>query len=486
MSLIRLDVLAHADFHGQFREDEENPGLSRFFCCADSFRKTNPEYTLLLDAGDESKCLWHGKDVYEGLSLLQTDAMVLGNHEFDRGETDLLECISYANDHFPVLCANIINRESGKPIKGTLPYILLHKRDVTIGILGLSSSYTPYIVEKSAFEPFEMLDSVKVIKQYVPEMKAQGADIIILLSHFPFYPDESGELFEVFDQVKDLPIDVFIGGHIPGDYAKAVGSTAIVKGGFHGVSLPHVALFYDTDLHCVVERRTEVLDVLNGLTQKDEKVDAFVARVTAPYRAYYEEEITIAKEVIPMYLNKESPLGDLISDAVRDAVNTDVVYLNCTSCGRGLEKGIITPYKISKAIYFNEHIQLTQMSGKDLRMLFELVHEPEIFGNNAEVMFSGLRVVIDHNQPAGKKVISIQRDGVEIDENCIYSVATSKYMSSGGNGTSSFAERFRFHELSITTHQAIIQYLRKKERIKAEIDQRYVFIGTPENDHAPW
>ena len=64
MSRITIDILAHADFHGQFKEDKENPGLSRFFCCIESVRKQNPEYTLLLDAGDESKCLWHGKDVY--------------------------------------------------------------------------------------------------------------------------------------------------------------------------------------------------------------------------------------------------------------------------------------------------------------------------------------------------------------------------------------------------------------------------------------
>ena len=91
----KIDILTHADFHGQFREDDENPGLSRFYSAIESVRKSNPEGTLLLDAGDESKCLWHGRAVYEGLNLLKTDAMVLGNHEFDAGREDLEQCIQF-------------------------------------------------------------------------------------------------------------------------------------------------------------------------------------------------------------------------------------------------------------------------------------------------------------------------------------------------------------------------------------------------------
>ena len=93
MSTRRIDILAHADFHGQFREDDENPGLSRFFSAIESVRSDNADATLLLDAGDESKCLWKGRSVYDGLALLKTDAMVLGNHEFDGGRENLEECI---------------------------------------------------------------------------------------------------------------------------------------------------------------------------------------------------------------------------------------------------------------------------------------------------------------------------------------------------------------------------------------------------------
>ena len=184
MSLRKIDILAHADFHGQFREDDENPGLSRFYSAIESVRSHNGDATLLLDAGDESKCLWHGKDVYDGLGLLKTDAMVLGNHEFDAGRKQLEDCIGYGNEHFPMLCANIVYKENGQLINGTKPYVILNRAGIRFGILGLASAYTPYIVEKSSFKDFEMVDSVQTIRKYVPLMREQGAEIIILLTHF--------------------------------------------------------------------------------------------------------------------------------------------------------------------------------------------------------------------------------------------------------------------------------------------------------------
>ena len=39
MSIIKLDILSHADFHGHFRQDEDYPGLSRFYCAIEEIRE---------------------------------------------------------------------------------------------------------------------------------------------------------------------------------------------------------------------------------------------------------------------------------------------------------------------------------------------------------------------------------------------------------------------------------------------------------------
>ena len=487
MAIKKIDILAHADFHGQFREEEDNPGLSRFYDAIETIRKDNPEGTLLLDAGDESKCLWHGKPVYDGLGLIRTDAMVLGNHEFDAGREELERCIRWGNAHFPMLCANIVYRDDHKLIKGIRPYVILEKQNVRIGILGLCSAYTPYMVEQSAFADFAMLDSIETIRRYVPEMREKGAELIVLLTHFPFYPEEAGELFECFDQVKDLNIDVFIGGHIPGDYAKVIEGCAIVKGGFHGRSLCHISIDYDTETREKTCCHAEIIDVMNGSFRHVPEIDAFVKETTKDYEYYFTEILAEAEEDIPMRLSCESPMGDLLSDAIREETSADFAYFNCTSCGRMIAKGPLTRYSIQKATAFNEKLQMTEMKGSDLYDLFELIHEPEIFGNNAELMFSGLKVKIDHTKETGHKVIWI-RDlkDKEIDNDQVFTVVTSKYMSTGGNGTREFAERFPWQEIDLYIHDAIAGYFQRKGKIKGETDGRYEFIDHPENDNSPW
>ena len=48
-------------------------------------RRQNPAGTALLDAGDAfSTTFWGGEPCVGAVSLLGTDAMTLGNHEFDR------------------------------------------------------------------------------------------------------------------------------------------------------------------------------------------------------------------------------------------------------------------------------------------------------------------------------------------------------------------------------------------------------------------
>ena len=98
------------------------------------------------------------------------------------------------------------------------------------------------------FEPFEMTSAARAAKRYIPQMRSEGAEIIVLLMHAPFYYDEdkniTGELWELLQEIP--PVDICIGGHIPGDYANVIDNTCILKAGFGGWSLGHARLRFDT------------------------------------------------------------------------------------------------------------------------------------------------------------------------------------------------------------------------------------------------
>ena len=173
MGKIVLDLLCHADFSGRIRPSREDIGFPAFSAEIAKLRAQNPAGTLLLDAGDAfSTNYWPGLPLVGAMICSKTDVMTLGNHEFDRGPAFLDSCISACP--FPVLCANVRRKADGAPVPGTKPWGLLERCGIRIGVLGLTTEYTPYMVEKSAFAPFEMTSAAEAAARHIRQCGPQA------------------------------------------------------------------------------------------------------------------------------------------------------------------------------------------------------------------------------------------------------------------------------------------------------------------------
>lgn len=491
MSIVKIDILNHADYGASFRRDQDSSGISYFYSAIESVRKENPDHTLLLDAGDNFKSWhWHNR-VQDGIAILKTDVYNYGNHDFDWGKDSIEAGTQRLLDHnIPIVCANVIEKETGNFVKGAKPYVVFEKGGIKYGVLGLITEYTPYMVTAKYFEPYTVIDSVECARKYIPIMRREGAEVIIVLTHFPFYftdTDESGELIEVLDKIADLKPDCMIGGHIPGDYGRVYKDCAVCKGGFGGRSLPHAILYFDTELRKVVKKEAEVIDVYNGNYLADPEIEKFVDEVVKPHEYFFTEVIGTAIEHIPGRLDFESALGDLMADMIMEKYQTDFVYFNNTSCGREVLKGDITRDIITQFTGFNDPIYQSEYTGQQIWDLFECVHRPEVFGNNGNISFAGFKVSMDHTKPSGHKVISIELpDGSPIDLNKKYTVTSSEYMCTGGNGTREIANQVEWKETGDRMWDVLCEYVIKHKEIKCPELGRYPFIGKPENDNSPW
>ena len=84
------------------------------------------------------------------------------------------------------------------------------------------------------------------------------------------------------------------------------------------------------------------------------------------------------------------------------------------------------------------------------------------------IFFSGLKVIYN----CESKELKIRHlDGSELDETKKYLVATSKYMSTGGNDTKEVVRDIIWKDSLIHTHDIIAQYLSSKKEIKSFIDK---------------
>lgn len=131
--------------------------------------------------------------VIAAMNTVGFDASTLGNHEFNYGLDFLMKSLAGAD--FPVLSANVVKEMGGDPTKDVAlvkPYTIL-ERDVTDGAgethmikVGLIGFVPPQIMgwDRRHLEGnVQARDIVATAKAYVPQMKEEGADIIIALSH---------------------------------------------------------------------------------------------------------------------------------------------------------------------------------------------------------------------------------------------------------------------------------------------------------------
>jgi len=196
---ILIDLITTNDMHGFINEQKAyfmNPqypptiiGGSGFYHYIDQLKE---EDLLILDGGNffqGSNFGMHDKGVsmIEWMNKIGYDAMVPGQYDFILGVDNLNNTLSYAN--FDILGSNL---NCNNCISNIKPYIIKKIKGVNIGILGIINSEISELIPKSKLKDINFNFEVETIKKWVPELKKNGADIIILLtsSGVPWDRDE--------------------------------------------------------------------------------------------------------------------------------------------------------------------------------------------------------------------------------------------------------------------------------------------------------
>jgi len=126
--------------------------------------------------------------VYKAMNALHYDAAALGNHEFNYGLDFLRRALKGAA--FPTVCANVVNLSDGKPL--VAPDVILKRRlldgegkphEIRIAILGLVTPQITIWDRANLQGKVTALDMVETARRKVPELRARGADLVIILAH---------------------------------------------------------------------------------------------------------------------------------------------------------------------------------------------------------------------------------------------------------------------------------------------------------------
>ncbi len=210
------------------------------------------------------------RDAYEphpmlaAMQALGYDAVALGNHEFDFG-LPMVERL-LRDSPFPVLSCNLVRHRGGNPMRDqTLaqPYALLDRRltasdgsaqDIRIGVLGLAPPETVQWERARLEGRIEARAMDEAARAWVPELRARGADIVIVLAHAG--PATPAETRTVLNLAATPGIDALCLGHVHGVFPApqfanlpgadigrgTLGGTPAVMAGYGGSHLGTITL----------------------------------------------------------------------------------------------------------------------------------------------------------------------------------------------------------------------------------------------------
>ena len=295
--------------------------------------KAAEQNVLILHGGDFSVGdLFYNK--YFGVPELQIlkqiglDAIAVGNHEFDLGPDVLNATLEegFSNGSFPVLSANLDMTGYPALTKWISPSVIKTIAGVKIGIFGLTipdplSNPSPVIVNE---------DIIPIAYQTVANLKNSGADVIICLSHL-------GIMYDRILASNVAGIDFIAGAHDhilfeqPIQIINPSGKTTYIMQA--GSYYQHLGKLKFTVNNGIVTVNNYMILNADENVQKDAQVQAVVeqlkAGIVAQYGDVYHNVMgtavnEISKMSEPNSRFKDTPLGNLITDAFRDKTNTNI------------------------------------------------------------------------------------------------------------------------------------------------------------------
>ncbi|MGP1458082.1 MAG: NAD nucleotidase [Treponema sp.] len=144
--------------------------------------------------------LFAGKADAEMMNVTGFDFFTLGNHEFDTGNEGLKKFLDFLK--VPVISSNVTPLKSSILFGMWKPYGILEAEGQKVGVIGLDT-VRKTVDSSSPGKDVKFTDEVKTAQKYANELKKQGINKIILLSH-----GGAEKNFEIAQKVSGIDIIV--------------------------------------------------------------------------------------------------------------------------------------------------------------------------------------------------------------------------------------------------------------------------------------
>lgn len=389
----------------------------------------------------------------------------LGNHEFDEGVSEMLRMLNgglhangpfldpaYHGAQFPYVSANVVFADTGRPVLP--PYVIKRIKGQPVAFIGAVLKATPTIVTPTGVAGVRFLDEATAINSYVPELKRKGVRAIVVTIHQGTNQssysgatsaapvDVGGDIGPIITNLDD-EIDIVVAGHwhqftnalMPNKHGKQI---LVTQAFSYSTAYADIDVAIDPATRDIVEKSAEIVttwtdegpgltpnpQVAALVTQAADKVAPLVNRVIGNAAA----DILRAESSAG-----ESALGNLIADAQRAAMATDVAFMNPGGIRADLFGGEVTWGELFTIQPFNNDLVRMELTGAQI---VTLLQQQWVGQTSARILkTSGIHYTWDPGAVADARVSvsSIRINGSALDLAATYSVTVNSFLAAGGD-----------------------------------------------------
>ncbi|XP_024050518.1 uncharacterized protein LOC112103131 [Terrapene carolina triunguis] len=445
------------------RQEEPVGGAARF---AAAIKKFSSLDSLTIFSGDclnpsALSSITKGKHMIPILNAVGVHFAVFGNHEFDFGVDVLEDYIQQMK--FPWLLSNVYDRVTSKPLGHGSVKKVVKWNNTKIGLMGLVEEDWLDTLPTINKSNLNYIDYVKVGNKISSEFKAEGAGLIIAMTHMQWIND-------IRLAQNTQGIDLVLEGHDHDYGIKKVNVTWIVKSGsdFRNFSKINIRKFgasfqytfqridilrnleEDSFIKSVVDDYTQNLQVgttsLNILMTEsifrfsmlgkvsisdNERQPPLLEEVLCPIDTELDGRVSTVRR-------SESNLGNLITNAMLEATHADVALLNSGTLRSNHihPAGDFTMHDLLTILSIVDPLLVVRITGGQLLEALEngVYRYPALDGRFPQV--AGMEFGFDPNAEPRHRIIrdSVKIQGQYLKKNKVYQLAIKEYLAYGKDG----------------------------------------------------
>lgn len=452
-TIFDVKIVHTNDIHARVEEDDYNQviGMDRLSGIAQAFTE-GADGSLMLDSGDTFHgqpiaTIVKGESVAKLMKACGYDAMTTGNHDWSYGKERLKELGGIAN--VKILSGNIKNAD-GTSFFDTdelVKEITKNGKTLKIGVFGVSDPEMKNKTTPSNVEGLDFQDAVDYAKREAATLKAEGCDVVIALSH-------TLDPKNVAAQVDD--VDLWLCGHEHIELSESVttpdGSKTYVSESGHylnSVGLINLNCTMDEDGSVHVDYEKTSVDYEEA---QNYPKDASVTAVLDTIKAENETALNRVIGTSPVELDGvwehirigQTNLGNVITDAYLLATGADIAFENAGGIRASIAAGTVTYGDVINVSPYGNYVVTKKLTGAQIKEMLEsslTIQKNCIVANDSGewdawpndsgsyLQVGGIIVRFDPAQPAGARVLSVQKDGQELDDTKEYTVAVNNYLA---------------------------------------------------------